>query len=154
MLLSWGHFRFCGVKQSFLGKVFSSLCHINSPWDLRLHPVQSSCFAEEEPEGQRGKVARLSVAGQGHAGPLAPRPHRSQPLSGVVATGHLTPPLPVTGAPKGPVTRVLPLAASGVERWQSSWPSLGQDQAPCRKQDWSEWPRWGAKPITSEKPAS
>lgn len=43
--------------QTLAGKVFSSLCHINFPWDFRCHPVQPSCFAEEEPEGQRGKVA-------------------------------------------------------------------------------------------------
>lgn len=82
MLLSWGHFRFCGVEQSFLGKVFSSLCHINSPWDLRLHPVQSSCFAEEEPEGQRGKVAHLSVAAGARRSSSSPPTQESASLGG------------------------------------------------------------------------
>lgn len=148
--------------QSLVGKVFSNLCHINSPWDFRRHPVQPSCFAEEEPEGQRGKVASLSVAGQGLAGPLAPCPHRRRPPSGVACSlpDAATPPLPATGASKGPVTRVSPQPPQDWGGTQRSFPShvaepgLGQDQALCKKQDRSEWPWWGAKPIISEKPAS
>ena len=48
-------FQVLSCRAESLGKAFSSLCHRNAPQDSRLHPVQSSCFAEEEPEGQRGQ---------------------------------------------------------------------------------------------------
>ena len=48
-------FQVLSCRAESLGKAFSSLYHRNAPQDSRPHPVQSSCFAEEEPEGQRGQ---------------------------------------------------------------------------------------------------
>ena len=59
-------FQVLSCRAESLGKAFSSLCHRNAPQDSRLHPVQSSCFAEEEPEGQRGQGC-LAVGGRAGA---------------------------------------------------------------------------------------
>lgn len=156
-------FRTCHVEKSLPGRAFSSLCHVNSPWDFRPHPDQSSCFTEEEPEGQRGQSC-LPVGGR--AGTLrarAPCPHRSHPLSGASLLPYRTPPHPHCQPQvhlRDKSQESWPQGSSRVEGIQKPFPSHvaepspGQDQAQCGEQDRSGGPRRGAKLIASEKPAS
>lgn len=133
------------AQRSHPGRLFSSLCHLNSPWNFRPHPVQPSYFADKEPEGQRGQGC-LPVGGRAGA-PRSPNSLLTQESASLWGQPALlpdtsTPPLPATGAPKGPVMRVLApgLLRMGVgEGKQRSPPSHvaeprpGQDQAQCGK---------------------
>lgn len=151
----------CRAESS--GGLFPSLCHINSPRDFRPHPVQSSCFAEEEPEGQRGQGCP-PVGGRAGA-PRSPNSlltQESASLWGQPACllDTSTPPLPATGAPKGPVTRVLArgLLGSGENAEVTSQP-CGRTQpragpGSVRAAGLVRAAKTSAKPITPENPAS
>lgn len=106
---------------------FSDLCPVASPRDFRPRPVQSSCFAEEEPEGRRGRSRPLPVTGLGAQVPQLLLTGGGLSGASLLALHTL---LPATGAPEGPGMRILALAASGVGVQRSFPRAAGPSQPP------------------------
>ena len=93
-------FQVLSCRAESLGKAFSSLYHRNALQDSRPHPVQSSCFAEEEPEGQRGQGC-LAAGGRAEA----PRFPYTQLIQELASLGLLAPHLHTPTARHGDIQR-------------------------------------------------